>query len=130
MIDGIFELTICKETVPDLETANIELDNICDLIFSSETTSTLFKPELLTWLKIISLLFISLTKSNNIGKRTLVSDLRLPGKIDIIFLFLGKKSFKTVLTLSFFSINGCPTNVFLIFSWSKYSFSKLNNKSI
>jgi hypothetical protein len=42
MIDGIFKLTICKETVPDLETANIELDNICDLIFSSETTSTLF----------------------------------------------------------------------------------------
>ena len=56
MIDGIFELTICKETVPDLETANIELDNICDLIFSSETTSTLLKSELLTWLKIKSLL--------------------------------------------------------------------------
>ena len=35
-------LTICKETVPDLETAKIELDKICDLIFSSETTSILF----------------------------------------------------------------------------------------
>ena len=39
MIDGIFEFAICKETVPDFETANIELDKICDLIFSSETTS-------------------------------------------------------------------------------------------
>ena len=47
MIDGIFELAICKEMVPDLETANIELDNICDLILSSETTSILSKPELL-----------------------------------------------------------------------------------
>ena len=39
MIDGIFKLEICKETVPDLDTAKIELDKILDLILSSETTS-------------------------------------------------------------------------------------------
>ena len=75
---------------------------------------------------ISSFLFISLIKSNKIGKSTFVSDFRLPGNIDIIFLSLDIKSFKTVLTLSFFSINGCPTNVLEIFSSSKYFFSNLN----
>jgi hypothetical protein len=42
------ELEICNETVPDLETAKIELDNICDLILSSEITSILFKSVCLT----------------------------------------------------------------------------------
>ena len=32
-------LQICKETVPDLETAKTELDKIFDLIFSSDATS-------------------------------------------------------------------------------------------
>ena len=36
-------LKFVSETVPDLETAKIELDKICDLIFSSETTSILSK---------------------------------------------------------------------------------------
>ena len=39
IIDGIFELEICNETVPDLDTAKIELFKILDLILSSETTS-------------------------------------------------------------------------------------------
>ena len=40
IIDGIFELEICNETVPDLDTAKTELDKILVLILSSETTST------------------------------------------------------------------------------------------
>ena len=48
MIDGIFRLEICNETVPDLETAKIELDKICDLIFSSEIVSILSKSAFLT----------------------------------------------------------------------------------
>ena len=36
MIDGTFALQISRETVPDLATAKIEFDNICDLIFSSD----------------------------------------------------------------------------------------------
>ena len=43
MIDGIFKLEICKETVPDLDTAKIELDNISLFMFSSEITSIFFK---------------------------------------------------------------------------------------
>ena len=38
IIDGIFALHISNETVPDLETANTEFDNICYLIFSSDIT--------------------------------------------------------------------------------------------
>ena len=41
-------LKFASETVPDLETAKIELDKICDLIFSSEITSILFKSVFLT----------------------------------------------------------------------------------
>ena len=32
-------LQICKETVPDFDTAKIDLDKISDLIFSSDITS-------------------------------------------------------------------------------------------
>ena len=42
-MDGTSALQISKDTVPDLDTANTELDNIWDFIFSSETTSVLFK---------------------------------------------------------------------------------------
>ena len=45
-------------------------------------------------------------KFKRIGKRTLVSDDRLPGKTDIIFFSLGITLSKTVFTFSFFSING------------------------
>ena len=38
MIDGTLALQISRDTVPDLATANIELDKIWDLIFSSEIT--------------------------------------------------------------------------------------------
>ena len=55
IIEGTFELEICSEMVPDLETAKIEFDKICDLIFSSDTTSILFKSVFLTWLIINSL---------------------------------------------------------------------------
>ena len=72
----------------------------------------------------------NLIKFNKIGKRTLVSDFLLPGNKDIIFLSLEIKLFNDVTTLSFFSIKGCPTKVFLIFSSSKYFFSKSNNKRI
>ena len=47
MIDGILELQISSETVPDFETANTEFDKIWDLIFLSEITSILDKLELL-----------------------------------------------------------------------------------
>ena len=30
----MFKLDICRETVPDLETAKIEFDKICDFIIS------------------------------------------------------------------------------------------------
>ena len=33
MIDGTLALQISRDTVPDLATANIDFDNICDLIF-------------------------------------------------------------------------------------------------
>ena len=39
IIDGIFALQICNETVPDFDTAKIDLDKISDLIFSSDITS-------------------------------------------------------------------------------------------
>ena len=124
----------CKETVPDLQIAKTELDKTWDFILSSEITSK-FSIFLFLILFIINslfssvewkinvkskfFLFISFTKSKRIGRRTLVSDSRLPGKIEIIFLFSDKKSLKLVLTFFFISINGWPTNVFLIFSLSK-----------
>ena len=43
MIDGTLALQISRETVPDFTTANTEFDNICDLILSSDITSTLLK---------------------------------------------------------------------------------------
>ena len=49
IIEGIFKLQICNETVPDLETAKTELDNTFNLIFSSETTSIFFKLDFLIW---------------------------------------------------------------------------------
>ena len=55
----------------------------------------------------------------NIGKRTFVSDCRLPGKIDIIFLSLEIRLLISVLLVPIFSINGCPTNVFFTLSSSK-----------
>ena len=42
MIDGTLALQISSDTVPDLATANIDFDKICDLIFSSEITWKLF----------------------------------------------------------------------------------------
>ena len=35
----MFALHICSETVPDFDTAKIDLDKTSDLIFSSDTTS-------------------------------------------------------------------------------------------
>ena len=69
-------------------------------------------------------------KSINIGSRTFISDLRLPGKTDIIFLSLIGRLLISVLLVVLFSINGCPTKVLYIFSSSKYFFSKSNNKRI
>ena len=51
-------------------------------------------------------------------------------QINLLLKKSGLQIFNIVFTFSFFSIKGCPTNEFLIFSWSKYFFSKLNNKSI
>ena len=69
-------------------------------------------------------------KSSKIGNNTLVSDFLLPGNNEIISLFLDTRLSITALPFKSFSIKGCPTNVFFIFSSSKYFFSKLNNKSI
>ena len=57
-MDGTLALQISKDTVPDLDTANTELDNIWDFIFSSEITSVLFKFEILS-LSLIKFLFFS-----------------------------------------------------------------------
>ena len=65
-----------------------------------------------------------------IGNRTEVSDFLLPGNKDIIFLSFGIRLSIIVFELFLISISGCPTKVFLIFSSSKYFFSKLNNKRI
>ena len=51
----------------------------------------------------IIFLFISFIKSINIGNKTLVSDFRLPGNNDIIFLSLVK-SFNTVFTFHLFQL--------------------------
>ena len=66
-------------------------------------------------IKIIMFLFISFIKSIKIFNNTSVSDFLLPGKIDIIFLFLGIIFSIIFLLSSLFSINGCPTKVFLYF---------------
>ena len=60
-----------------------------------------------------------------IGNRTEVSDFLLPGNKDIIFLSFGIRLLIIVFELFLISIRGCPTKVFLIFSSSKYFFSKL-----
>ena len=67
-------------------------------------------------------------KSTSIGKRTFVSDFRLPGNIEIIFFSLEIRLFKSAFDVFGSSIKGCPTKVLVIFSSSKYFFSKLNNK--
>ena len=71
--------------------------------------------------------FINLIKFTKIGKRILVSDVRLPANKDIIFLLSSIIFDKFVLIFSLVSSNGWPTKVFLIFSLSKYFFSKLNS---
>ena len=43
-MEGIFELQISKEIVPDLATANTDDFNICDLIFSSAIAPQFFNP--------------------------------------------------------------------------------------
>ncbi len=45
-------------------------------------------------------------KSINIGNKTFVSDFRLPGNIEIIFLLLEIKLLISVLLSLLFSING------------------------
>ena len=70
-----------------------------------------------------------MVKSIKIGKSILVSDALLPANKDIILLSFLIIFDKSVFALLFFSSNGWPTNVFLIFSLSKYFFSKLNNNS-
>ena len=47
IIEGTLALQISRETVPDLETAKVDLFSICFFIFSSEITSTFFKFTLL-----------------------------------------------------------------------------------
>ena len=65
---------------------------------------------------IYSLLFIIFIKSINIGKRTFVSDLRLPGIIDIIFLFFHIKLLISVLILVFiFQLMDVQQKYFLYF---------------
>ena len=66
-------------------------------------------------------------KSNKIGKRIFISEVRLPANTDIIFLLSSIILDKSVLMFCLFSTNGCPTKVLLIFSLSKDFFSKLNN---
>ena len=46
-LDGILELHISNETVPDLATAKTDFFKICDLIFSSLIISQLSSPSLL-----------------------------------------------------------------------------------
>ena len=60
--------------------------------------------------------FESFMKSIKIGKSILVSDDLLPANKDIIFLSFEIKFDKSVFDLILFSSNGCPTNVFLMFS--------------
>jgi len=58
IIEGTLALQISRETVPDLETAKIDLFSICFFKFSSEITDTFFKFLLLIFL-FIKLLFSS-----------------------------------------------------------------------
>ena len=64
-------------------------------------------------------------KSIKIGKSTFSSESLLPGNIEIIFFPLEICDISTLVL--FFSNKGCPTNVFGIFSLSKYFLSKSNN---
>ena len=145
MIEGIWALHTCKETVPDLQMAKVDLDKTWDFKSSSEITFKFLIFLSLIELTINSLFssvewktneyskffwFISWIKSKRIGSKTVVSDFRLPGNIEIIFLLSVKKLSKFVLIFFWFSIKGWPTNVLLTFSLSKYFFSKSNNKRI
>src|SRR6056300_588250 len=135
IIEGTFALQISRETVPDFETANIDLFNICFLIFSSEITSTLFKFNFLilllikflfplvawkTKVKLSNFLFIIKINSIKIGKSKFTSESLLPQKREIIFLLFGIMLDKSILLLDSCSSKGLPTKVFGIFSLSKY----------
>ena len=52
-------LQISRDIVPDLATANIDFDKICDLIFSLEITWKLFKEVFFKKLTIVKFLFLS-----------------------------------------------------------------------
>ena len=58
IIEGTFALQISRETVPDFETAKIDLFSICLFIFSSEITST-FSKFILFSFSLIKFLFSS-----------------------------------------------------------------------
>ena len=64
------------------------------------------------------------------GNNIFTSELLLPGKIETIFLWFFIIWVTSILLLSLFSNNGCPVNVELIFSLSKYFFSKGNNNNM
>ena len=66
-------------------------------------------------------------KSIKIGKWISNSDCRLPGKIEIIFLWSLIIWLISILAFSSFSNKGCPVKVDWIFSFSKYFFSNGNN---
>ena len=100
-MDGTLALQISKDTVPDLDTANTELDNIWDFIFSSEITSVLFKFEREKLEPIVN----NLIKSNNTNFKGVGQPLRIiltgskfgPGIYDII-ISLGKDEVQKRLT--------------------------------
>ena len=69
-------------------------------------------------------------KFNNMGINISISETRLPGKIDIMALFFSIIWLMSILDLLLFSSKGWPTNLQLIFSFSKYFFSNLNNSKI
>ena len=71
--------------------------------------------------------FINLSK---IGIKTLISEKRLPEKIEMIFLLFGKILDKSTFPFLSSSNKGWPTKVDFTFSLSKNFFSKLNNKRI
>ena len=131
--------------VPDLLIAKIDLDKIWSFILSSEITSTF----LISYFEIKSLIkfffskvewninckFLNLFDNNfidliNIGNNNFNSDNLLPGKTEIIFLLVSIKFEISVFWKFYFSTNGWPTKVLLIFSLSKYFFSKLNNNNM
>ena len=58
IIEGTLALQISRETVPDLETAKVDLFSICFFMFSSEITSIFSKFTLLIF-SLIKFLFSS-----------------------------------------------------------------------